>query len=138
YDGGRSAASVEGRTIEVVGHKLAHLRFELREQANVMNPLLLVKRRYRLRPHHFAARGVNGLIGNMLVHGPDNIFDQISAVIDFRDDPVGMKLAVRIDCPVAPSVRRQAAAEIPEYISVSIDAPARDHHAIRYQRLNLG
>jgi hypothetical protein len=74
-----------------------------------MNPLLLIKRRYRLGPHHFAARGVNGLVGNMFVHSPDNIFDQISAVIDFRHDPVGMKLAVCIDCPVAPTVRRSIA-----------------------------
>src|ERR1700746_925231 len=37
------------------GHKAAHLIFELREASEVVNPALLVKRRYRLGPSDLAA-----------------------------------------------------------------------------------
>ena len=47
----------------------------------------------------------NTLDGNMPVDGPDDVFHQISSVVDFRHDPVGPKFAVCIDGPVAPTVR---------------------------------
>jgi hypothetical protein len=38
------------------GHKAAHLIFELRERAEMMNPTLLIKRRHRFSPGDLEAR----------------------------------------------------------------------------------
>src|ERR1035437_4884780 len=70
---------------------------------------------------------MHSLVGNVPIADTDRVFDQISAVIDFRYNPVGTKLAVGINRPIAPDVRRQAATQVAEHVGVAIDAPARDH-----------
>src|ERR1019366_4638716 len=76
----------------------------------MMNPFLLVQRRYRLCPDDLAARGVHSRIRDVTVDDPDHIFDQVSAVVHLGNDPVSVELPVGVDRAVAPTIRTMSGA----------------------------
>src|SRR5215469_1591338 len=107
----------------------AHLIFQRRECADMMDTGLLIQSRDRLGARDFAARGVHWLVGDTRIDRAQRGFNHLAAIIGFGHDAIGIVRAERRDCARRPFMWTMPAGEIVQDITMAIFAKTRDDDA---------
>ena len=120
------AASESGLHPVKIADKLAHLIFERRERADVVNFALLVECSYRLGPDDLAAGRAQRRKADIRVNHPDGRLDHLAAIVDLGDDPVSLVAVIETDRDAGPFGWRVATGLVREHITVPIGVLAGD------------
>ena len=95
----------------------------------MMHPALLVKRGDRLGARHLAVRGMHRGKRHVRVGHAQHRLDHLAAIVDLRDDAVGVVRAVSADRGPGPFQRRVTAGRVFQHITVPLGVAARDDNA---------
>jgi hypothetical protein len=105
------------------------VELELREHADVVNPVLLIERSSRFGANDLAARRVHRGERDVGIDHTQSRLDHVAAVVDFGDDAVGLMRPIRGNRSLGPICWRVSAAQIGEHVTVSVAILSRDHDA---------
>src|SRR5690625_4567611 len=97
-----------------------HLVLQLRVNAHVVHSAALVQGADRFSSDCFTAGGADTFVGNVPVDTADDAFDHVAALVDFRNDAVGLVPAVGGDGGLRPFIRAAPDAQVLEDVSVLI------------------
>src|SRR5664279_2002121 len=105
----------------MVGREAAKLILQNRKvDADVRNLPLFVESAHGLGAGHLSAAGMNSAIGHVRVDHPDRALDHLPALIDLRDEPIGVMTAIGVDGNFSPFMRCIFARKIFKNVSTAL------------------